>query len=186
VFGILDGCTLGREGVGVWLSLWLVGHCVAKSDTGFLDVSRHGEVYLPQFIIPIQCESEISCSVPIHVDFVILAKHTGEVVHVDFVDLFHSEIVDDQSETDWTPFVVPVSQCDRTLAVSCLVESLFGEELLCDDSGLREAIHSLSYFTENVAICIHFIMESILLDDILCESSHFIRKYSKRSIRVIR
>jgi hypothetical protein len=68
---------------------------VAKSDAGFLDVSRHGEVFLPQFVIPIQCESKISCSVPIHVDFVILAEHAGEVVHVGFVDVFHSKIVDD-------------------------------------------------------------------------------------------
>jgi hypothetical protein len=154
--------------VGVWLSLWLVGHCVAKSDAGFLDVSRHGEVYFPQFVIPIQCESKISCSIPIHVDFVILAENTGEVVHVGFVDVLHSEIVDDQSETDWTPFVVPESRCYCTLAVSCLVES-FGEELLRDDSGLREAIHSSSYFTENVAICVHFITESVFLNDILWE-----------------
>ncbi len=168
MFGILDGCTIGRENVGVWLLLWLVGHCVVKSDAGFLDVSRHGEVYLPQFIIPIQCESKILCSVPIHVDFVILAKHAGEVVHVGFVDVFHSEIVDNQNETDWTPFVAPVSRCDCTLAVSCFVES-FGEEFLRDDSGLREAVHSSLYFTENVAICVHFITESIFLYDILWE-----------------
>ena len=137
MFGILDGCTVGRESVGVWLLLWFVGHCVAKADAGFLNVlSRHGEVYLPQFVIPIQCESKISCSVPIHVDFVILAEHAGEVVHVGFVDVFHSEIVDNQRETDWTPFVVPVSRCYCTFAVSCLVES-FGEEFLRDDSGLR-------------------------------------------------
>ena len=82
MFGILDGCTVGRESVGVWLSLWLVGRCVAKPDAGFLDVSWHGEVYLPQFVIPIQCESKISYSIPIHVDFVILAENAGEVVHV--------------------------------------------------------------------------------------------------------
>ncbi len=169
MFGILDGCTVGRESVGVWLLLWLVGHCVVKSDAGFLDVSRHGEVYLPQFVIPIQWESKISCSVPIHVDFVILAEHAGEVVHVGLVDVFHAKIiVYNQSETDWTPFVAPVSWCYCTLAVSCLAEA-FGEEFLRDDSGLREAVHSLSYFTENIAICIHFVTESVVLDDILWE-----------------
>jgi hypothetical protein len=95
-----------------------------------------------------------------------LAEHAGKVVHVSFVDVFLSKIVDDQRETDWPPFVAPVSRCYCTLAVSCLVES-FGEELLRDDSGLREAVHSSSYFTENVAICVHFITESIFLDDIL-------------------
>ncbi len=156
MFGILDGCTVGRESVGVWLSLWLVRRCVAKPDAGFLDVSWHGEVYLPQFVIPIQCESKISCSVPIQVDFIILVEHAGEVFYVGFVDVFYSKIIDDQCETDWTPFVAPVSQCYFTLAVSCLVE-LFGEEFLRDDTGLREAVHSSSYFTENVAICIHFV-----------------------------
>jgi hypothetical protein len=84
---------------------------VAKSDEGFFDVSRHGEMYLPQFVIPIQCESKISCSIPIQVDFIILAEHAGEVFHVGFVDVFYSEIIDDSGETDRAPFVSPVSRC---------------------------------------------------------------------------
>jgi hypothetical protein len=52
------------------------------------------------------------------------------------------------------------------------------------DSGLREAVHSSTYFVENVVICVHFVANSVFLDDI--SSSNFIRKYSKRAMGVIR
>ena len=38
---------------------------------------------------------------------------------------------------------------------------------------LREAVHSLSYFSENVAICVHFVAKSVFLDDILWEEVYF-------------
>ena len=44
---------------------------------------------------------------------------------------------------------------------------------MCYDSGLRETVHSLSYFAENVAICVHFVAKSVFLDDILWEEVYF-------------
>ncbi len=64
--------------------------------------------------------------------------------------------------------MVPVSTGYFALLVACFVES-FGEEFLGNDASLREAVHSLSYFAENVAICINFVTEFVFLDDILWE-----------------
>ncbi len=61
MFGILDGYAVGGESVWVWLHLWTVGVCVAKSDASFFDVARHG------------CESEIPSPLLICVNFIILA-----------------------------------------------------------------------------------------------------------------
>jgi hypothetical protein len=90
------------------------------------------------------------------------------VVNISLVDVLHAKIVNNQGEADWAPFVAPESRGYIALSVTCFVES-FGEEVLGNDSGLREAIHSLSYFAENVAICIHFVREFVFLDDILCK-----------------
>jgi hypothetical protein len=94
------------------------------------------------------------------------------VVDVGFVDVLHAKIVNDQGEADWVPFVAPVSRAYFALSVACFVE-LFGEEVLGNDAGLREAVHSSSYFAENVAIYIHFVMEFVFLNDILWEEFSF-------------
>jgi hypothetical protein len=88
------------------------------------------------------------------------------VVDVNLVDVLHAEIVNKQGEADWAPFVVPVSRGYFALSVACFVE-LFGEEVLGNDAGLRKVIHSLSYFVEKDAFCIHFVTEFVFLDDIL-------------------
>ncbi len=90
------------------------------------------------------------------------------MVDVGLVDVLHAKIVNNQGEADWAPFVAPVSRGYFALLVACFVE-LFGEEVLGNDAGLWEAVHSLSYFAENVAICIHFVTEFVFLNDILWE-----------------
>ena len=68
--------------------------------------------------------------------------------------------------------MAPISRCYFALLVACFVE-LFGEEVLSNDVGLREVVHSLLYFAENSVICIHFVIESIFLDNILWEEFQF-------------
>ncbi len=90
------------------------------------------------------------------------------MVDVGLVDVLHTKIVNNQGEADWVPFVAPVSRGYFALLVACFVES-FGEEVLGDDAGLRKAVHSLSYFAENIVICIYFVTEFVFIDDILWE-----------------
>jgi hypothetical protein len=42
MFGILDGCAIGRDRVGMWLVLWFVRWSMIKSDKSFVDLARHG------------------------------------------------------------------------------------------------------------------------------------------------
>jgi hypothetical protein len=49
----------------------------------------------------------------------------------------------------------------------------FGEEVLCNDAGLWEAVHSMLHLAENIAIRIHFVMECIFDDDVLWEKFEF-------------
>ncbi len=66
----------------------------------------------------------------------------------------------------------PVSWCDSALAVSCFLKT-FGEEVLRNDAGLWEAVHSMLHFAENIAIRIHFVTEGIFVDDVLWEEFRF-------------
>ncbi len=68
--------------------------------------------------------------------------------------------------------MTPISWCDLALPVPCLVEAL-GEEVLSNNAGLREAVHPVLHFTENVAICIRFVTESVFIDDVLGEQFQF-------------
>jgi hypothetical protein len=81
------------------------------------------------------------------------------------VDILHTKIIHNQCEADGLPVVSLVPWCDLALVVSGLVKSL-GKEVLRNDAGLRKAVHSLSHFTEDIAICIHLVVESIFLNDI--------------------
>jgi hypothetical protein len=68
------------------------------------------------------------------------------VVNIGLVDVLQAKIINNQGEADWEPFVAPVSRGYFALLLACFVES-FGEEILGNDAGLREAVHSLSYLT---------------------------------------
>ena len=85
-----------------------------------------------------------------------------------FVDVLHTKIVNDKGKADRAPVVSPISWGDCALTVPGFVET-FGEEFLRDYSGLWEAVHPASHFTEDIAFCVHFVTESVFIDDILWE-----------------
>ena len=87
------------------------------------------------------------------------------MLDVILVDVLHTKIIHNQCEADGSPVMLPVPRRDFALAVSGLVKSL-GEEVLRNDAGLRKAVHSSLHFTEDIAICIHLVTESIFLNDI--------------------
>jgi hypothetical protein len=89
-----------------------------------------------------------------------------------FVDVLHPKIVNNKGEADVAPVMTPVSWCDCALLVSCFVKA-FGEKFLHNDAGLWEAVHSALHFAENFAFCVHFVMESVFMDDVLWEEFKF-------------
>ncbi len=48
-----------------------------------------------------------------------------------------------------------------------------GEEVLSNNAGMRDAVHPALHFAEDVAICIHFVTESVFIDDVLGEQLLF-------------
>ncbi len=85
-----------------------------------------------------------------------------------FVDVLHAKIVDNEGDAYGAPDTTPISWCDCALPVSCFVKA-FGEEFLHNDAGLWEAVHPASHFAENIAFCVHFVSESVFLNDVLWE-----------------
>ena len=119
-------------------------------------------------VVPIKGEVEVSCALPIDVDFIVLSEDASQVLDAVFVDVFHTEIINDRCEADWAPFVMPLSWGDCALLVPGFEET-FGEEVVCNYSSLWEAVHPTVHFTENVAVCVYFFVESIVINDILWE-----------------
>ena len=108
-------------------------------------------MYLSFCVVPIQSEAKLACSLPVRVDLIILFEYTDEVLDIFLVDVLHSEIIDNEAETDGAPAVSPVTRSYLTLGVPCFVESL-GEEVLSNDTRLGKTIHATSYLAKYIAI----------------------------------
>ena len=149
----------------VRLMLKYFGDKLSESGECSFNVAGHGEVDFMFLVVPIKCDAKIPSSFPVFFNFVVLLKCLDEVVDISFVNVFNTKTVHNQCEADGSPVMSPVPWRDFALAVSGLVKSL-GEEVLRNDAGLRQAVHSLSHFTENISVCIHLVAESIFLNDI--------------------
>ena len=97
-------------------------------------------------VVPIESQSEIASSFPVGVELVILAKACEKMFHVLVVDVLYSKVIDNKSEADGTPIMMPVTRCNPALAISCEEEAL-DEKVLGDDACLGEAIHTMFDFT---------------------------------------
>ncbi len=119
-------------------------------------------------VVPVEREAKVLGAFPINVDLVVLLKYAGKMFNVFLVDALHSKVVDNKGKADWAPIVMPISWCDLALSVPCHVEAL-GEEVLSNNAGLREAVHSTLHFAENVVVYVRFVTESVFIDDLLGE-----------------
>ncbi len=145
---------------------------MAETDEGIFDVPRHGEMHLALGIIPIERESKVLHSFPVGVDCVVLFQYAHEMLDVVLVNVLHSEVIDDECETDGAPVMSPVPWHDLALSIPSFVE-LLSEEVLCYDAGLWEAVHFALHFAEDIAICIHLVVESVFINDIRREQLQF-------------
>jgi hypothetical protein len=79
----------------------------------------------PALVIPIQCDDDVSSSVPFECDFVVFFEGLFEMECMFFAGIFHSEVVDYYCELDWAPFVTPESWDQLALVITYFVESSF-------------------------------------------------------------
>jgi hypothetical protein len=123
-------------------------------------------------IVSIKHESKVSHSFPVGVDCVVLFQYAHEMLDVGFVNVLHPKVVDNECETDGAPVVSIVPWHDLALSIPSFVE-LLNEEVLRYNAGLWEGVHSASHFTEDIAICIHLVVESVFVNDIRQEQLQF-------------
>ncbi len=158
--------------MGVRLHLRFYWRDMAELNKGFFDVIRHRYVDLACGVVPVKREAKVSSAFPINVNLVILLEYADEMFDVVLIGVLYSEVIDNKGEADWAPVMTPVSWGDLALPVPRLLE-VFGEEVLGNDAGLGKAVHPTLYFTEDVAICVDLVAESISLDDILGKQFKF-------------
>jgi hypothetical protein len=161
-FGILYCCAVSGSCVGIWLHLQFVWRFMAETDEGIFDVPWHGEMNLAHSIVPIKHESKVLHSFPVSVDCEVLFQYANEMLDIILVDVLHAEIVDDECKINRAPVVSPVPWRDLALLISGFVE-LPGEEVLRYDASLGEAVHPTLHFTEDIAICVHLVAESVFI-----------------------
>ena len=71
------------------------------------DIVGHDEMDLSLFLVPIESDTDVSCSRPIGSDFVVAFECLLEVQSVFFADVFDSKIVHHQREPNWARAILP-------------------------------------------------------------------------------
>ena len=97
---------------------------VLKNFERFSNVTRHGEVHLSALVIPIEGNADVSLTVLFCSYTVIIFQCRLEMEGMFFADILHAEIVDDEGELDWSPFVLPKAWHQLALVVTTFVEAL--------------------------------------------------------------
>ena len=94
-----------------------------KDGEGFLNVPWHEEVNNVCVVVPSEVNANVAFPSPIGCDLVVVAKDLVKVFGVFAPDIFYPEIVDDQCEPYWPPFVFPKAGYKLALVVAVFVES---------------------------------------------------------------
>jgi len=89
-----------------------------------------------------------------------------QVVNVVHVGYFYSNIIDDEAENDAAPEVALEARSALALVVTFFGESLL-EELVGNDAGLGEAVHSFPNFDVDPSVFVNQVPEVVFYDDLL-------------------
>jgi len=108
------------------------------------------------------------------------------VVHVLYVGDFNTEIVDDEAENNTLPDVTPEARGVLALVVALCGQLLF-EELVGDDAGLGEAVHSFLNFNVHPSLFVDQVPEFVFFNDFFrddVESEAHVFRIGHRSVEV--
>ena len=75
-------------------------------------------------VIPIEGNADVSITVPFCSNALIVFQRRLEMEGMFFANIFHAEIVDDEGELYWSPFVLPKAWHQLALVVTAFVEAL--------------------------------------------------------------
>ena len=85
------------------------------------------------FVVPVQCDADVSFSVPFCCYCVVCFKCLLEVKYILFANILYSKIVHNKGELHWAPLVLPETWDKLALIIAALVESFF-EDLVGEES----------------------------------------------------
>ena len=124
---------------------------VMEALPSFFAVARHGEADETVAVVPMQGKPNVASSLPIHGDFIVALKCVDEMIGVCFATIFHTKIINTEGKADGSPIMCPETGVDFALVVTVGLEALF-EELLRNDAGLRESIHTFLNAHKDISI----------------------------------
>ena len=162
VFGVKGGRGVGSRGVlrfGSVVGLLpgvrsVLGPCrgwMLEALEGAFDVPWHGNVTGTVDVVPLDCEAAILASFPVFGDFVELVEGEQQVVHVGFVGVFNTEVVDHKGEGKGAGGVFPQAGSERNRCVPMRCQVL-DEAVVGDAAGLGKAVHAFPNFDVDVSI----------------------------------
>ena len=143
-----------------WFLFWAL---TVEAFEGIGDVIGHGEINLSLGVIPVKSKSEVTFAFPVFSDVIMFFDGVDEVVCIFFAYILYSEIVDNKGERDRSPIVHQHPGCVLAFMISLDVEALL-EELLGEDAGLRQAIHSPFYGDVHKSIGCYLIFELVVVN----------------------
>ncbi len=88
------------------------------------------------------------------------------MVHVVHVGYFYSKIIEDKAENDAAPDVMPEAGSVLALVVT-FFKKLFLNDLVGNDAGLGEAVHSFPNFDVDPSVVVNQVPEVVFYDDLL-------------------
>ncbi len=73
------------------------------------------------FVVPVQCDPNLTCSCPIEGEFVMFLECVFEVLGVFLANIFHPKVVYDQCELYWPCVVLPKTGYQFALSVAMFI-----------------------------------------------------------------
>ena len=98
---------------------------MAPIEKEVFDVILDGQATGAFGLVPVEINAGKAGADQVLGDFLTLEEGVAKVVGVAFVDVFYAEVVNNNTEEDWAPLVVPEAWGSGTLVVACLVEACF-------------------------------------------------------------
>ena len=103
-----------------------------------------------------------------------------------FSNIFDAKIVHGEAETNRASVMCPQSRGCGALAIAMLCQALF-QQLLGNDTGLWQAVHSLSYFAVDGSVRSGKFAELVMIDNVfghICESEAHVFVASHRGVQI--
>ena len=82
-------------------------------------------MYLSFFVVPVQCDPNVSCSCPIAGEFVMCLERVFEMLGVFLANVFHPKVINDQCELYRPCVMFPKAGYQFALSVAVFVQTLF-------------------------------------------------------------